>query len=142
MAVAWLTVDLRVWHSDGEQVPDRAFLGKLKPVARIAVKKHRSREAWESARVTLVSVQADKFDTKDEPSEAFAAAVRKKLLNAAKWLDGQPSALFAGLLDAGYEADVFIESWIDQDQFEVELPPKFIAACGRVGLGVSLLTND
>jgi hypothetical protein len=42
----------------------------------------------------------------------------------------------------GYTTDVFIGAWIDSDQIDLNLPPEFSRECGRLGLPVSLITND
>ena len=143
MGVSWLSVNVRAWHPDGKRVPDAAFIRRLcpKPAAAV-VETHKSRGEWEAARIKLVSVGIDAFAHADEPTEAFAAAVREQLLRAADWLAGLPAPVFNELRRDGFKTDVFIGSWIDQDQFELKLPPEFVAACGRVGLGLSLLTND
>jgi hypothetical protein len=142
MGVEWLTVDVRVW-TKGKQVPDAAFLSQLIAVPGAEpVETHKSEKEGKSARVTLVAVKVSDFEQEHEPSEAFAKAVRTQLLRAATWLTGQSAGAFACLRDAGFNADVFIESWIDQDQFELELPAEFVVACGRLGLAMKVLTND
>jgi hypothetical protein len=143
MGVSWLTVSVRAWHPDGKRVPDATFIRRLCPKPTTAViEAHRSRGEWEAARIELVAVRINAFANANEPTEAFAATMREQLLRAADWLAGLPATAFNELRRGGFKTDVFIGSWIDQDQFELELPPEFVAACGRVGLGLSLLTND
>jgi hypothetical protein len=43
---------------------------------------------------------------------------------------------------AGLTLQLFVDVRMDQDQMELEIPPEFVAACGRHGLGVYLISND
>ena len=42
----------------------------------------------------------------------------------------------------GLSLRLFIEVRMDQDQMELEFPPEFLAACGRHGLGLYVISND
>jgi hypothetical protein len=101
-----------------------------------------------SPRVTLLELSMEDFagvDTTDDAgaqTEAFAAAVREGLLRAAEWLSRQPAGLFRDLRAAGWYTDVFIGGWIVDDQFDLDLPPEFLHACGALSLTVSICTND
>jgi hypothetical protein len=93
-------------------------------------------------RFELLSHEASTFAREDEPTRAFAAALRDSFLNAARWLAKQSSEVFECLRAAGYETDIFIGVWIDSDQLDVDLPPEFLLECGRLGLTISIITND
>jgi hypothetical protein len=75
-------------------------------------------------------------------SVAFATAVQAGLVRAAKWLAQQPPAVFEQLRADGRVTDLFVGGWIEQDQFELDLPPEILQACGTLGLTVSICTND
>ena len=36
----------------------------------------------------------------------------------------------------------YVDVWMDQDQFELALAPKFVASCARLGLRIELISND
>ena len=75
-------------------------------------------------------------------SVAFEEAVRDGLLKAANWLNKQPVSVFEDLRKAGCITDIFAGGWIDQDQFDLDIPPEFRPASGRLGLVLSIYTND
>jgi hypothetical protein len=74
--------------------------------------------------------------------EAFAVAIREGLIRAAEWLERQPLDVFKDLRSAGLVTDIFVGGWITGDQFDLDLPPEFLRACGALGLTVSVCTND
>ena len=78
----------------------------------------------------------------DEPSESFASAVERGLLRAAAWLRSRRADAFQECRRRGWQLDVFVGSWIDQDQFDLDLPAPFLLACGEAELGISIVTND
>ncbi len=50
--------------------------------------------------------------------------------------------LFEELRTAGRVTEIFVGGWIDQDQFDLDLPTEFLQACGMLGLSISICTND
>ena len=143
--VEWLRFTLRAWDRDGEAIAPAEFLDRLsiEPGDPAVVQ-----DGPGVARVGLLSVSMEDFaqvDTSQDAgarSEAFAAAVQEGLMDAAKWLARQPAIVFEELRAAGHGADVFVGGWIDQDQFDLNLPPEFLRACGALGLTLSICTND
>src|SRR4051812_15641634 len=75
-------------------------------------------------------------------SEAFAGALHDGLVSAAAWLARQHGTVFKELRAAGRVTDVFVDGWMTQSQFNLELPPEFLIACGALGLTLSVCTND
>jgi hypothetical protein len=143
--VEWLQFTLRAWDRAGDEVQCTEFLDRLMiaPSDPVVV------EAGPGIpRVRLFSVSMEDFanvDTTQDAgaqSEAFAAAVREGLVRAANWLSRQPPDLFSDLRAAGRVTDLFIGGWMTDDQFDLDLPPEFLQACGRLGLTVSVCTND
>jgi hypothetical protein len=139
MAVETITVSLRAWHPEGKRVPRAAFMQKLVIARGDPVKKDTGPG---DPCVDLVSLAAEDFAKEEEPSEAFAAALGQGLNDAAKWLAKQSPAVFEALREAGFDTDIFIGAWIDLDQMDLDLPPEFLLQCGRLGLLVSIITND
>jgi hypothetical protein len=143
--VEWLTFCLRVWDPRGRKIAAAEFLDRLL----IAPGDPATVEDGPGVpRVRLLSVAQEDFTHVDitadagARSEAFAAAVHDRLVRAAEWLARQPPAVFAELRAAGRVTDVFVGGWIEQDQFDLDLPPEFLRACGALGLTVSVCTND
>ena len=143
--VQWLRFTLRTWDGRGHPILSPEFIDRLSiaPGDPVAV------EGGPGVpRVRLLSVSMEDFaqvDTSADAgaqSEAFAAAVHVGLLRAARWLDRQPAGVFEELRAAGRVTDVFVGGWITQDQFDLDLPPEFLRACGALGLTVSMCTND
>jgi hypothetical protein len=99
-------------------------------------------------RVRLFSVAQEDFAQVDTTadagakSEAFAAAVHDGLVRAAKWLARQQPEVFERLRADGRVTDVFVGGWMEQDQFDLDLPPEILRACGTLGLTLSICTND
>jgi hypothetical protein len=75
-------------------------------------------------------------------SEAFFAGVIEAFRVAARFLDQRPPSITAGMRAAGLSLRLFVEVRMDQDQMELEFPPEILAACGRHGLGVFVISND
>lgn len=136
--VEWLSFSLRAWRGS---VPDDW-------IARLAIAPGDPVTVEGGAQVRLLAVAMDDFAHVDTTAdagaqtEAFAQAVRDGLLGAAGWLAGQPAGVFEELRARGCVTDVFVGGWIDGDQFDLDLPPEFLRACGALGLTVSVCTND
>jgi hypothetical protein len=143
--VEWLHFTLRAWDRRGDsnvptQLLDRLMIAPGDPAI--------VEFGPGVPRVRLLSVSMDDFadvDTTKEAgaqSEAFAAAIRDGLIRAAEWLARQPVDVFQDLRAAGCITDIFIGGWMTKDQFDLDLPPEFLGACGALGLTVSFCTND
>jgi hypothetical protein len=139
MAVETISVALRAWHAEGKRVPAAAFVAKMVIARGDPVKKGKG--TGEPC-FDLLSLAAEDFVKEEEPSEAFAAALREGLNSAARWLAKQSPSVFQALREAGFVTDIFIGAWIDLDQLDLDLPPDFLVQCGRHGLTVSIITND
>jgi hypothetical protein len=143
--VEWLEFRLRTWDPSGRPIPDAEFLDRLvlapdDPVTAL--------NGPSNPHVSLLVVSRDDFahvDTSADAgarSEAFVTAVTDGLIRAADWLARQPADVFESLRAAGRRTDVFVGGWVTQDQFDLDLPPTFLRACGALGLTLSICTND
>jgi len=139
MSIENISVSLRAWHRDGEHEPAAALLSQLAITPSDGVQRAESPGV---PRIQLISLSSDEFVGQDEPSEAFAAALKAGFLNAARWMAKQPTDVSRSLHTDDLLADVFIGAWIDSDQMDLILPPEFLAECARHGLPVTLITND
>lgn len=93
-------------------------------------------------RVDLMSIEIGEFADAYEPTEAFVAELESRLTNIACWLEKQPVALFETLREKGFFTNLLFTGWIDCDQLDLDLPPLFLLACGKLGLKISIITND
>jgi hypothetical protein len=75
-------------------------------------------------------------------SEAFFAGVIEAFRGAARFLDQRPPSITANMRAGGLSLRLFVDVRMDQDQMELELPPEILAACGRHGLGMYVISND
>ena len=144
--VEWFEFTMRAWDRRGQKIGPAEFIDRLSIAPGDPVVVTESRPGVR--RVHLLRVSTEDFphvDTSTDAgarSEAFAAAIRDGLVLAAAWLTRQPPAIFEELRAAGRITDVFVGGWVTQDQFDLDLPPEFLRACGALGLTVSICTND
>lgn len=134
---------LRASSEAGSRIAHDEFLGKLDYVVGsdvVAIEK--SKKAWQSALVILAQMDLSSLTNVEEPSELFDLETKKQLSTATDWLAKQPIGVFDAFRSTGLQIDVFISSWIDCDQFDLELPPKFLLACGERGMAITICTND
>lgn len=143
--VKWFQFTLRAWHQSGDRNVAAKLLHGLAilPGDPVVVEDEPG-----VPRVRLLSVSMEDFAQVDTTadagaqSEAFAAAIRRGLIRAGEWLSRQPVELFEEIRAAGCVTDVFVGGWMTDDQFDLDLPPQFLRACGALGLTMSVCTND
>src|SRR5262249_6243624 len=116
MALDWLEIALRCW-SPTEALGDRVFLRLgCSPSAQFRIEP--STAIGHSALLYLVDVERDPgaVDPVAETERVYGA-IRDGLAAAASWLATIPVERFESLRAEGVRIDIFIGSWIDQDQF-------------------------
>jgi hypothetical protein len=132
---------------------DRLFLsvrvrhpaGKRMPLKKKLVFTPTDRARFEGAgafpRVDLGCVD---FADEGATPEAFAAALHAHLEGAADWLARQSPAVFQELRAAGFLTEVFVYvvARVADGSVELNLPPKFLAECGRHGLTMAVNLSD
>lgn len=148
MSVGSVLIGLQASHEDGDNISTAAFLtpfaiksGEIESVVADAGE-------WASGMIYFAVVRHSDFANVDKSAdagaqtEAFFAGVENAFCATARFLDQRSPAITASVRDAGLSLRLFIEIRMDQDQMELELPPEFLAACGRHGLGVYVISND
>ena len=147
MSIAWLKAIVQAWgpaaELAGRPVPDTLFVDRLvdlEPPSVVAV--NPSRSQWESAGVTLLALERRAYPDTPEGTEAFEAAIHIGLEAVGDWIGRQSPQVFADLRLEQFKADLFIEGWIDSNQFDVKLPVNLIRACARLWLPITVYTND
>jgi len=141
MSVQYISVNLIAHFSNGNKVPHDIFLGKLLS-DKTSYEYSKSKKAWQSAQITLFKIELSKFKDEEEPSESFSEEVKKELNTSAQWLDSIANQIFKDFLETDLNIKIIISSWIDSDQFDLDIPSSFIKACSEKELSLSIITND
>ena len=139
MSIDNISISIRAWDMGGDHGPAAAVFDTLPISPADGV---RRADTPGVPRIELIELAIEDFTEQDEPWESFAAALREGLANAARWMAKQSLDVFASLRAKGFGTDVFIGAWIDSDQIDLNLPPEFLGECARLGLPISLITND
>jgi hypothetical protein len=148
MSVGSVLIGLQASRKDGRGVMTAEFLAPLRIQAGEVEATRADGGAWASAMVYLAVVRYSAFadvDTSADAgaqSEAFFAGVVEGFRAAGRFLDRRRPEVTAGMRAAGLSVRQFVDVRMDQDQMELELPPEFLAACGRHNLGVYVISND
>jgi len=141
--VGSVLIGLQASQGDGRAVTSSGFLAPLHIDERDQVESTRADGgAWASGMVYFPVTRLSTFANEAEPHEAFSIGVRKALLAAAEFLDRRSPEVISALRAAGLSLRLFIDVRMNQDQMDLELPPEFLATCGRHRLGVFMISND
>jgi len=132
---------LRAWHPSGEALDPKDFVSLL-GVDMQGVPVIGSGEPWQAVRLVLCDIRLDAFSQHKEPSEQFFSHVRTTLIDASKWLSKIKQDAFVTTQQRGFVVDFFVEIWLDQDQFEFELPSEFALELGRLKIALKMISND
>jgi hypothetical protein len=98
--------------------------------------------------VYFAVVRYSDFDSVDKTadagaqSEAFSAGIVEAFRAAGRFLHQRSPEVTAAMRAAGLSLQLFVEVRMDQDQMELEFPPELLAACGRHGLAIYVISND
>jgi hypothetical protein len=148
MSVGSVLIGLQASRTDGENIPAAAFLTPfaIKPSEVESVVADAGEEAGGMIYFAVVRhsdfSHVDKSADAGAQSEAFFAGIGNAFRATAQFLDHRSPSITDSIRAAGLCLRLFIEIRMDQDQMELELPPEFLAACGRHGLGVYVISND
>lgn len=96
-----------------------------------------SDEAFRAARAVFFDAAAD-----EASGESFGDRVRAGFERAAALLQRCSAEGLDAWRAAGREADVFVDGWLANEQFDLSLPASFLSQCGRLGLPIRICTND
>ncbi len=148
MAVGSVLIGLQASRRDGRGVTSAEFLDPLSIRPGEVEATRADGGAWASGMIYFAVVRYSAFthiDTSADAgaqSEAFFACVVAAFRDAARFLDQRQPSATAAMRAAGLSLRLFVDVRMDQDQMELELPAELLAACGRHGLGVYLISND
>ncbi len=148
MSVGSVLIGLQASRKDGRGVTSAEFLAPLDIRSGEVEGTRADGGSWASGMVVLAVVRYSGFahiDTRADAgaqSEAFYAGVVEGFRAAGQFLDRRPTEVVAAIRAAGVSLRLFVDVRMDQDQMELEFPPELLAACGRHGLGVYVISND
>jgi len=140
MAVEWLEFNLR-GYGGRAPIGTRFFdLIGLKPKDRFPTVP--GEDEWQAARIVLFAVSIADCGRGDGRYDKFERQIARGLKRAAKWLAARDPKAFAQWRKERKQADIFIDGWMNSDQFGLTLPPEFVRECSRLGLPIEICTND
>jgi hypothetical protein len=148
MSVSSVLIGLQASHDDGDNVSAAAFLDPfdIRPGDVESTVADAGDEAAGMIYFAVVQhsdfAHVDKSSDAGSQSEALFAGIEKAFRATARFLDQRSPEITASVRAAGLSLRMFIEIRMDQDQMELDFPPEFLAACGRHGLGVYVISND
>lgn len=139
--ISSISVSLRAWHPLGNPFSAVEFVdaistdsSKLNLVG--------SGQQWETARILGFELLLKAYQDAAEPHEAFDSAMRDSFIEFSKWLGTVTLHSLDLLRSRGMNLDLFVSCWIDQDQFEVQLPSELLGEAGRLKLAIKVISND
>ena len=148
MSVGSVLIGLQATRRDGQGVTTAEFLTPLAIRAGEVEATRADGGPWTAGMVYFAVVRYGDFDYVDNTadaetqSEAFFAAVVEAFRAAGRFLDQRSSEVIAAMRAVGLSLQIFVEVRMDEDQMELEFPPELLAASGRHGLGLYIISND
>jgi hypothetical protein len=140
MAVERIRFSLRGWG--GPEPTGTQFFELVGWTSATGFEAQPSNSSWRAALISLFAVSIEECQPGTERYEEFAVRIARGLKRAAEWLNSLSPAAFDAWRAAGKKADIFVGGWMNSDQFDLALPPGFLLACGRLGLPLTICTND
>ena len=77
-----------------------------------------------------------------EPYEILEHELALKMKEIADWLHAIPASVFEELKSNGLQLFFIIETWIDADQLDLELPPSFMKELGSHEIPLTIISNE
>lgn len=148
MSVGSVLIGLHATRSDGRGVTAAEFLAPLAIRPGEVEAAEADGGAWTAGIVRFSVVRYRDFDHVDcsvdggAQSLAFVAGIAQAFGNVANFLDQRPTEITTSMRAAGLALQLFVEVRMDDDQMDLEFPPKLLAACSRHGIGMYLISND
>ncbi|HEY1016797.1 MAG TPA: hypothetical protein VGE07_29060 [Herpetosiphonaceae bacterium] len=144
MGVLSIQVTARAWRRGGQNLAKSEIksIFTLAPPGGFAPTVRYPKKPWQAATIILLADEIHAHEAAEEPTEQFAAAIQAQLERAALWLAAQSAERIRAARDQGVDVDVFAGMWIDDDQLDLTLPPSLLLECGRLGLPITICSND
>lgn len=143
MAILSINLVLSAARRDGQTVTSEDFLGPLNL-------SNGKSSGWEcvadrSPGTTglVVFYERSVSDIEgDEPHEILTEELTAKYTEISNWLESLPQDAIAKIQGAGLRLTFNVETWIDQDQIDFDLPPELMVALGSNGIPLQLVSNE
>jgi hypothetical protein len=148
MSVGSVLIGLQASRSDSRGVTTAEFIAPLAIRPGEVEDTVADGGVWTSGMVYFAVVRHSDFDHVDKTadagaqSEAFFAGVMEAFRAAGQFLDRRSPETIAAMRSAGLSLRILVEVRMDQDQIALEFPPNLLAACGRHGLSMYIISND
>ena len=143
VAVYSVLIALQSSHKDLRNIAYADFVGALEIGPEDQVESTVSDGGMSAASVVVLSITRFRdFSHQPQPWDAMDAQLVSNVKAVANFLDRRPVALFEDFRRRGLNVKLFIDVWMDQDQMGFDFTPELLKACGRVGIGISLISND
>lgn len=139
--ISQTVVSLRAWHPSGNPISGQEFVKALSTNASSFVVVGSGLQ-WEAARIVGFELSLEAYKDIEEPYEAYAKSLHDSFIGFSEWLATLSAKSLELLRSRGMNLDVFIGLWIDQDQFDLELPAALMAETGRLRLPIKIVSND
>jgi len=144
MGLQWIRVTLRGYGGESSCDDFFSIFGTaVPPDFRAEPSRHNPYLlSWGAALLELFSVDMNELQTFPEPTEVFSERTRQGFERAAEWLHRCATAGLDEWKMEGMKTDVFIGGWLLNEQFDLEIPANFLLECGRLGMAITICTND
>ena len=142
MSIGLQAIHVTLRGGGGPEPTGDAFFRLLGLTNATGLRLHASDSTWRWATAQLFAVNMDDVKDAEEPTEAFAERVQEGFDSAALLLVRCKIQGLAEWRARGKEADVFVGGWLANEQFDLKIPAPFLVQCARLGLSISICTND
>lgn len=117
------------------------LLKSVNSVNKFGFKTNKSKSAYQAEHIVFINENLSKFSG-EEPFEQLGTFINTKLIEASYWLNDIDKSVFDILRNDNIQIQIIVSAWINEDQFDLELPSEFLLACGNQGLSIIVVTND
>ncbi|WP_444929153.1 hypothetical protein ACJJIF_15075 [Microbulbifer sp. SSSA002] len=143
MAIVNANIGLAANYLDGRKVRKSDFVDKLNSIDSPDIKGViYNRVAGLSSIIVFIEDELSNYHDQKDPDAAFEQALAFGIDKFTDWLKTQESSLFKTLKNNQLKVWVFIELWIEDDQLDINFPPKLLTECGRLNISIDIVTND
>lgn len=98
--------------------------------------------AGQSAYVDFLNSQISDYLNYEEPDVEIQNEIQQTLNYIADWIKQRPIEIWQNFAESQLKVEIFIDVYIDQNQFEIELTPDFLLICSQNKIGLGIITND
>ncbi|QDT27691.1 hypothetical protein Enr10x_30090 [Gimesia panareensis] len=144
MAIQSINLVLSAQFRDTRVVTSELFLEPLNQVSSLSQTDYQCIADRQPGRSGLIVFYERKISEIEdaEPYEILEHELALKLKEIADWLHAIPASVFEELKTNGLYLFFIIETWIDADQFDLELPPVFLKELGIHEIPLTIISNE